>query len=115
MKISVAPDGQVTLETNGSTAKEVVEVIQQLQNSNRKQMANVVAEDLIDHSVELNASLYEAWAFLCDHDCETGLHIQGMARALKTSPGAISARMQELMKRGYALRARKGYYRAQIP
>src|SRR6516162_7917731 len=111
MKISVAPDGQVTLETNGSTAKEVVEVIQQLQNSNRKQMANVVAEDLIDHSVELNASLYEAWAFLCDHDCDGGIPVQGMARALKTSAGAISHRMCELQRRGYAKRVARGYYR----
>jgi hypothetical protein len=115
MKISVGINGEVILtDINGDT-KEAMKLIREIQDSNRKQLANVVQDDLVDHSVELNASLYEAWAFLCDHDCDGGIPVQGMARALKTSAGAISHRMCELQRRGYAKRVARGYYRAQIP
>ena len=61
---------------------------------------------------KLNSIQYRTWEYLVENDIASGLHISALARGFGISNAAANSRLVTLQKLGYAVRIRKGYYRA---
>lgn len=61
---------------------------------------------------ELNTTQFAVWSYLIDNDCETGIHIAAIGRAMGIKKDNSSWWCQTLLRMGYAKRISRGYYRA---
>ena len=57
----------------------------------------------------------ETWLYLRRNDRVRGVALAGLANRFRLSSTAASARCGNLVKQGYAVRTRNGYYRAVVP
>jgi hypothetical protein len=117
MKVSIDPDGKVELDVNNGETQNAIEFIRQLQKEKKREetIKEIEHEERVQHSAELNKTQYETWDFLIDHDCDAGVPVAGIARALNSTCGAVSHRLGILVNKGYAVRTQRGYYRARTP
>lgn len=108
MKLHVNPDGSFDVDVSAGEEKSAVNLIRELQGSapDKPQLENA--------PVDLNVANYEAWAWLVEHDCESGVHYQAFARAFNISNKAAHNRLYRLKEMGYATLEglRRGCYRA---
>jgi hypothetical protein len=114
MKISIKPDGEILMDTNGSTPAEVAGTILSIQRELREQAKAEAAQADRERTapVELGTIMSELWEWLVDNDTEKGVHIQAVANHFHISKENASQRCQRLMSEGHATRVAQARYRA---
>ena len=118
MKVTV---GDITVEFHNGEGESALNFIESVQARQAKKDASVrraettIAAQTKVGSSNLNAIQYRTWEFLCENDCNAGIHVSAVARGFGISSPAANTRLIVLEKMGYAKRVQRGYYRALTP
>ena len=113
MKIVVALNGEVSIESNGTDPKTVAELIRELQHpSKKKKAAPAPAPEPEVEEVSLSSAQLETWQWLVDNDSMmAGRSAADVAAALDINVPAAQHRLSMLVKNGMAHRVSRGLYR----
>lgn len=108
MQITIRPDGEIRIDSNGSTPAEIAGTILSIQQELRKQEQARTA----DRPVSLNDCQGETYDWLVEHDNPRGVHRSAVAQAFNINGDAAGNRLQTLAAMGFARRVGGGRYRA---
>lgn len=120
MKVTVDPNGVVSLDVSNGETKVAIDFIRQLQKESKASKLKPKekprkAFQRKDKDAGLNASLFDALKFLAANDTEDGITAAQLAQHAKITNGAAGQRIAKLVKAGYAYRVKMGHYRAVKP
>jgi hypothetical protein len=104
MNITVAANGDISIDTNGTNPKEVVALLNEFTKN----------QGLNNQQPSLNDLQYETWEYLVENDCKRGVAVAGLARDKDVTNGTASQRMITLARGGHAYRVSSGHYRANM-
>jgi len=130
LKVTIDPKtGEITFDIAAGSSEEVEQAVafaRRLQNGSaparpepiKKEPAIPVdrsrEEEWVMSSIPIREQA-ETWLYLRRNDRVTGVPVAALARRCNISGSAASARCRTLVKTGYAVCIRKGWYRAVIP
>jgi DNA-binding MarR family transcriptional regulator len=119
MKVTV---GDITVEFDGGEEDSALDFIHALQDDEKRKHKRrehsqrmKEAKTKVEGTSGLNQIQYRTWEFLCESDCNNGIHVSSVARAFGITNAAANTRLIVLEKMGYAKRVQRGYYRALTP
>lgn len=104
MKVTINPDGTPTFED--VSVDEGLAIMDKIRERAAAQANSTPAPD-----PSMNAKYYQTWTCLVENDCELGVSLHHVARALNISPEAATQRLGAMVKRGTARRVSVGHYR----
>jgi len=111
MKITVAPTGEISVETNGSNPADVAALLREIQRPATPDRSD-------DTPVSLNDMQGALYDWLVTHDAPMGIHTAAVAKHFGISNGAARHRLYKLVEMGLAksvgLTPRAGLYRAVV-
>ena len=107
MKLTVKPDG--TMEFDVDTAAQALDIQAEIMRRQAPRSA------LQAPNPSMSDKYYQTWCFLVDNDCETGIHINHVARGLDIKNNAAGQRLTVMVQQGTAQRVSVGHYRAVMP
>jgi hypothetical protein len=111
MKITITPDGEIQMDTNGSTPAEIAGTVLSIQQELRKKAKNEPCPPSLN---DKSGQLYD---WLVANDNENGVHFSAAARHFEISNGAARHRLITLVKLGFAVQVTghgRGLYRAVV-
>lgn len=121
MKVTVTPEGVVTLEVTNGDGQVALDMIRALQAESKKPAAKPRAksrkktQSKKKDEVGIQPSLFDALSWMADNDSEDGVTAVDLAQQASISNGAAGQRIQKLLKAGYVYRVSTGHYRAVKP
>lgn len=106
MKVQLNDDG--SMEFDVQCEDDIILLKKITEKKDEKQ----IRKDDLNAVGAMNKWEYETYCYLVDHDCEEGVAIDAMHRALDITNGAAYTRCATLVKRGHAKRVGRGRYKA---
>lgn len=116
MKIIVALNGEISIETNGSDPKAIAALIRELHKPAKKTKTAPAPAEPVDTGLAVDPAVspqqMQTWQWLVNNDAPTGRSAQDLADALGLENGTAGLRLSRLVQNGLAHKVSRGLYRA---